>query len=311
MTIKYWWECGLVIICYPLECNLSSQVKLLWLCCIYSLQLHLTWKKHQNLLLCICIQTVLVCTNSKWGIFWLVLKCFDTCGNIWSLDRFWEKSNIFLNIKLSGRHITEIWLPEQPLKPPGRAAPGSSELAALKLALTLHLHGRSEAPCSETPHLNATTSEAGPPLRVERTACFASRINTCVCCCCFLFDWCFFCARSSVFLHQRSTSSSLSLPVTLTFQLGLPSAFLSISLLLQLADNTVYVHLPVYLHSCQFVWQPLRWLPLHLCLHCSYWSGFDRRQRKDFHARFFLLHPWFYLLKDKRYPNLSGPMRTK
>lgn len=130
-----------------------------------------------------------------------------------------EKSNIFLNIKLSGRHITEIWLPEQPLKSPGRAAPGSSELAALKLALTLHLHGRSEAPCS------ATTSEAGPPLRVERTACFASRINTCVCCCCFLFDWCFFCARSSVFLHQRSTSSSLSLPVTLTFQLGLPSAF--------------------------------------------------------------------------------------
>lgn len=74
MTIKYWWECGLVIICYPLECNLSSQVKLLWLCCIYSLQLHLTWKKHQNLLLCICIQTVLVCTNSKWGIFWLVLS---------------------------------------------------------------------------------------------------------------------------------------------------------------------------------------------------------------------------------------------
>lgn len=74
MTIKYWWECGLVIISYPLECNLSSQVKLLWLCCIYSLQLHLTGKKHQNLLLCICIQTVLVCTNSKWGIFWLVLS---------------------------------------------------------------------------------------------------------------------------------------------------------------------------------------------------------------------------------------------
>lgn len=206
MTIKYWWECGLVIICYPLECNLSSQVKLLWLCSISSLQLHLTGKKHRNLLLCICVQTV---SEVFSDLFYL--KCFDTCGNIWSLDRLWEKSNIFLNIKLSGRHITEIWLPEQPLKPPGRAAPGSSELAALKLALTLHLHGGSEAPCSETPHLNATTSEAGPPLRVERTARFASRINTCVCCCCFLFDWCFFCARSSVFLHQRSTSSSLSL----------------------------------------------------------------------------------------------------
>lgn len=59
---------------YPLECNLSSQVKLLWLCSISSLQLHLTGKKHQNLLLCICVQTVLVCTNSKWGIFWLVLS---------------------------------------------------------------------------------------------------------------------------------------------------------------------------------------------------------------------------------------------
>lgn len=49
---------------------------------------------------------------------------FDQCVffSFWSSK---AKSNIYLNIKRSDRHITRVWLPKEPLKPPGRAAPGS------------------------------------------------------------------------------------------------------------------------------------------------------------------------------------------
>lgn len=166
------------------------------------------------------------------------------------------KSNIYLNIKLSGRHIAEVWLPKHPLKPPGRAAPGSPKpaalvLAALKLVLTLHLNGGSEAPRSETPHHYATTSEVEPAsLGVQGgPLCFPhQRLCVCLYVCltdaslvCFVVAFVLICL-----LTRRSACMASSLPAhpachfdfpAVRLLVWTPPASLSISLTLYLPDR--------------------------------------------------------------------------
>lgn len=121
-----------------------------------------------------------------------------------------KQNQTYLNIKLSGGHITEVWLPKQPLKPPCRVAPESPELAAvvlavLKLVVTLHLNGGSEAPCSETPHLDGTTSEVEPASLGVQWGFPHQHLCVCICVCltdAFGVFCCCLCAHQSP--HSRS-----------------------------------------------------------------------------------------------------------
>lgn len=219
---------------------------------------------------CNCIQTE---TEAFSG--WRCPKCFNTSGNIWSVCFFFLSGALKQNqtyiwissdqtdTSLESGCRRSLWSLLAELRQ-GAQEPAALILAALKLMLTLHLNGGSEAPCSETPHLDGTTSEVDTTSPgVQDSPLGFTQQHLCVC----LLDWCtfgLFCCWLCAHLSPRWSACiaawlpACALPVTLTSQLsdslfGLPPASLSISLPFHLPDRLVVFWpacLPSYLSVC-------------------------------------------------------------